>query len=84
MKSRAIVGAVFAQRERCLRRYELSEYLREHFIRDLVHFITKAIDENSEVILAADINKHSIKGKLLRELKKIGIVDSFVKKVQCV
>ena len=45
-----------------------------------MHFITKIIDKNSEVILVADVNEHSIKEILLKELKKIGMVDSFIKK----
>ena len=44
-------------------------------MRDLEHLITKIIDENSKVVLAADINKDLIKGKLLKEMKKIGMVD---------
>ena len=68
------------QRERHLRRCKLSGCLQEHLIRDLLHFITKIIDDNSKVIVAADIYKHFIKGKLPKELKKIGMVDYFVKK----
>ena len=83
VKLRTIVGTMVMQRERYLRRYKLSRCLQEHFIRDLVHFIIKIIDEKSKVILAADVNKHSIEGKLPKETKKIGIVDSFVKRLTC-
>ena len=62
-----------------MRRFNLSGYLREYFIRDLVHFITKIIYDNCEVVLAADINEHSIKGKLLKELNRIGIVESLAR-----
>ena len=65
-----------------MRRRDLSECPGEYFIKDLVHFITKIIHENCKVVLAADINKHSIKEKLPKELKRIGMVESFTRKHQ--
>ena len=63
-----------------MRRRNLSGCLQEHFIKDLVHFITKIIHINREVVLATDINEYSIKGKLPNELKRIGMVESFARK----
>ena len=68
------------QRERCLRRCSLSEYLRQYFIKDLVQFTTSLLDRNNKEILAADANEYAIDIKLLAELKRIGMIDSFIKK----
>ena len=79
-KSKTIVGTVLMQRERHMRRYYLSSHLWENFITDLVHFTIKVTNNSNEVVLAAGINEHFINRKLLKELKKIRMIDSFIKK----
>ena len=81
-KSRMAVVIVLAQRERCSMRCKLSGCLQEHFVKDLVHFVTKIIHENYEIVLAVDINECAVKGILLKELKRIGMVQSFARKFQ--
>ena len=70
------------QRERHLKRLNKLGCPRQNFITVLVKFITSLVDVNNKVILATDINEHVVKGKLAKELKKIGLVDSHVKKFQ--
>ena len=45
-----------------------------------MRFITGLVDDNNIVILAADINEYIVKGKVAKELKTIGLVDSCVKR----
>ena len=69
------------QRERYLKRCNISGYQRQHFIQDLVSFIRSLLDSNNKIIFAAEINEYIIDRKLLRELKSIGIIDAYVKKL---
>jgi len=64
VESRATIGTVFLQRERFLKKCNMSICPRKHFIQDLVQFITGILEDNNRVILAADINKHVIDGVL--------------------
>ena len=68
------------QRERYLKQCNMSRYPLQHFITDIVNFITSLLDENNRIILAADINKHAVDGKLAKELKRISIIDAYFKK----
>ena len=70
-KSRLTVNTVFMQRERHLKRLNKLGCPKQHFITDLMRCITGLVDGNNTVILAADINEHTVKGKLAKELKKI-------------
>ena len=67
------------QRERYLKRCNISGYQRQHFIQDLVSFIRSLLDSNNKIILIVDINEHIIDGRLLRELKRIRIIDANIK-----
>lgn len=80
VESRTTVGTVFMQRERYLKKCNVSMCPRAHMIRDLVQFITSLRRENNKVILAADINEHVINGVLPKELKKLGLIEAHVKK----
>ena len=80
VESRTTVGTVFMQRERYLKKHNMSLCPRKHFIQDLVQFITRILEENNKVILSADINEHVIDGVLSRELKNLGMVEAHVKK----
>ena len=51
-----------------------------HFINDLIQFIRNAINKGNQVTLAVDINEHVTDGKLPAELKKVGMVEAFMKK----
>ena len=78
--SRSTVGMVFLQRERYLKKCNISTYPRQQLIQDLVQFIIRIREGNNKVILAADINEHVINGKFLKELKRIGMIEAHVKK----
>ena len=71
---------MFVKKEIHLRRYDISGCPQEHFIADLVHFITKVVHDNDEVILAGQINECTISRKLPKELKEIRIIGLFAKK----
>ena len=79
MKLRSVVGTVFMQRERYLKRYNISGYPRQHFIQDLVSFMISLLDGNNKIIVAADTNNYTIDRRLLRELKSIEIIDVYEK-----
>ena len=68
------------QRERYLKQYNMSGCLRQHFITNIVNFITSLLDGDNRIILAADINKHAVDGKLAKELKRIGMIDAYFRK----
>ena len=68
------------QRERYLKRYNMSGYPRQYFITDIVNFITSLLNRNNRIIFAADINEHAVNGKLEKELKRIGMIDAYFKK----
>ena len=80
VKSTSAVGTIFMQRERYLKRCNISRCSRQHFIQDLVSFITSLLDGNNKIILTANINEHVIDRKLSRELKSFGMIDTYVKK----
>ena len=80
VESRTTVGTVFMQRERFLKKCNVSICPRSHFIQDLIQFTTGVLGDNNKVILAADINEHIIDGVLLRALKNIGMIEAHVKK----
>ena len=80
VESRSTVGTVFLQRERYLKKCNVSTCPRQHFIQDLVQFIISIREGNNKVILAADINEHVLNGKLPKELKRIGMIEAHVKK----
>ena len=80
VESRATVGTVFMQRERFLKKCNVSICPRSHFIQDLIQFITGVLGDNNKVILAADINEHVIDGVLPRALKNLGMIEAHVKK----
>ena len=46
----------------------------------LTQFITSAIELGLEVILAVDSNEHMLKGKLVLQLQKLGLVEAYNKK----
>jgi len=64
-----IVGMVFLQRERFCKKRNIHNHPRKIFIDDLVKFITIIKVSSNKVILAADINKHMVDGKLAKALK---------------
>ena len=68
------------ERERYLKWYNMSGYLWQHFITDIVNFITSLLDGNNRIILVADINEYAVNGKLAKELKRIGIIDAYFRK----
>ena len=80
VESRSIVGTVFLQRERYLKKCNISTCPRQQLIQDLVQFIIHNWEGNNKVILAADINEYVINGKLPKELKRIGMIEAHVKK----
>ena len=80
VKSKSIVGTVFMQRERHLKRCNISRFQRQHFITDIVNFITSLQDRDNRIILAVDINEHAVDRKLVKELKRIGMIDAYFKK----
>ena len=80
VESRQTVGTVFMQRERYLKKCNVSMCPRAHMIRDLVQFITGLLSENNKITLAADINEHVIDGTLPKALKKLGLLEAHVKK----
>ena len=45
-----------------------------------MNFITGFLDEDNRIILAADINEHTVNGKLMKELRRIGIIDAYFRK----
>ena len=52
----------------------------QHFITDIVNFITSLLDRDNRIILVADINKHVVDRKLAKELKRIDMIDTYFKK----
>ena len=58
----------------------MSGCLRQHFITNIVNFITSLLNRDNRIILSADINEHAVNGKLAKELKKISIIDAYFKK----
>ena len=58
----------------------MSGYLWQHFITDIVNFITSLLNGDNRIILVADINEHAVTGKLAKELKRIGIIDAYFRK----
>ena len=45
-----------------------------------MNFITSLIEGGNEIILAADINEHAVNSKLVKELKRIGIINVYFAK----
>ena len=68
------------QRERYLKQCNISGCPRQYFITDIVNFITGLLDRDNRIILAADINEHTVDGKLAKELKRIGMIDVYFRK----
>ena len=64
VKSRMTVNTVFMQQERHLKICEMLGCPRQHFITDLVTFITSLMEGDNRIIIAADINEHAVEGKL--------------------
>ena len=82
VESRETVGTVFMQRERYLKKCNVSMCPRAHMIRDLVQFITGLLSENNKIILAADINEHVIDGTLPKALKTQRPIGSTCEEIQ--
>ena len=80
IKSRSTVGTVFMQRERYLKRCNMSRCLWQHFITDIVNFITSLLNGDNRIILAVDINEYVVTRKLAKELKRIGMIDAYFRK----
>ena len=80
VESRTIVGTVFLQRERYLRKRNSTMCPRSHFIQDLINFIRGVLEDHNKVILAADINEHVTTGNLSTELKRLGLAEAYVRK----
>lgn len=78
--SRSTVENALTQREKCLKRNNMPQCLRKHFISDLINFITSLSDGDNRIILAANANEHTVDGKLAKELKRMGMIDAFFKK----
>ena len=70
----------YTERERYLKRCNISGYPRQYFITDIVNFITSLLNRDNRIILAADINKYTVTGKLAKELKRIGLIDTYFRK----
>ena len=68
------------QRERYLKWFNLSECPQQHFITDIVNFITSLLNRDNRIILVVDINKHTVNGKLAKELKRISMIDAYFRK----
>ena len=68
------------QRERYFKRYNMSGCQQQHFITDIVNFITSLLDRDNRIILAVDINEYAVNGKLAKELKRIGMIDAYLRK----
>ena len=45
-----------------------------------MNFITSLLNGDNRIILAADINEYAVTGKLVKELKRIGIIDAYFRK----
>jgi hypothetical protein len=45
-----------------------------------VNFITSLLNGDNRTILAADINEHAVNWKLVKELKRIGMLDAYFRK----
>ena len=45
-----------------------------------MNFITSLLNGDNRIILAVDINEHAITGKLAKELKRIGMIDAYLRK----
>ena len=58
----------------------MSGYPQQHFITDIVNFITSLLNGDNRIILAADINEHAVTGKLAKELKRISMIDVYFRK----
>ena len=57
MKSKFTVETIFIQREKYPKRYNISGYLRQYFIQDLVSFIISLLDGNNKIILRGETTK---------------------------
>ena len=53
---------------------------KEIFTTNLINFITSLLDSKNILILVADINEHEVEEKLVKKLKRIGMIDTFFKK----
>ena len=49
---------------------------RQHFITDLIKFITGLMVGDNKIILAADVNEHATEGLLAKELEKLGMMNT--------
>ena len=58
----------------------MSGYPWQHFITDIVNFITSLLNGDNRIILAADINEYVVTRKLAKELKRIGMIDVYFRK----
>lgn len=79
VRSKQTVNTVFLQRERHLRRCNKNGCPRQHFITDLIKFITGLMVGDNKIILAADVNEHATEGLLAKELEKIGLMSTYHK-----
>ena len=76
VRSKQTVNAVFLQRERHLKRCNKHGCPRQHFITDLIKFITGLMVGDNKIILAADVNEHATEGLLAKELEKLGMMNT--------
>ena len=45
-----------------------------------MNFITSLLDGDNRIILAVDINEYAVNRKLAKELKRIGMIDTYFRK----
>ena len=50
-------------------------------ISGIVKFIISLSDGNNRIILASDVNGHAVDKKLVKELKRMSIIGTFLKKI---
>ena len=56
----------------------MSQFLRKYFISNITNnFVASLFDGNNRTILVADENVHVIDGKLAKELKRMGVTNTF-------
>ena len=80
VKSRRTVNTVYLQRERYFKQHGETKCSRLLFIDHLVAFIRELRDSGHEVILAADVNEHSVNGQLSAALQQLGMMESYFRK----
>ena len=80
VKSRSSVNTVCMQRKRYFKKHGETRCSRALFIDHLVAFIRELRESGHEVILAADVNEHSVNGKLSKALQQLGVMESYFRK----